>query len=64
MSSGAASARGGAGSLRLAMVDHAALAANDSTSRTEDQLRWVSGQCSESNSKGKGHCGLIKAIFP
>lgn len=25
--------------------------------------RWVSGQFSESNSKGKRHCGLIKAIF-
>ena len=24
--------------------------------------RWVSGQFSESNSKGKRHCGLIKAI--
>lgn len=25
--------------------------------------RWVSGQFSESNSKGKGGCGLIKVIF-
>lgn len=26
--------------------------------------RWVSGQFSESSSKGKGECGLIKATFP
>lgn len=44
--------------------DDAAPAANDSTSRTEVSCRWVSGQFCESNSKGKWHCSLIKAISP
>lgn len=44
--------------------DAAARSASDLLQEPQVDRRWVSGQFSEINSKGKEECGLIKAIFP
>lgn len=61
-SSGASSARGRGPFRRPG--DAAARSASDLLREPQIDCRWVSGQFSESNSKGKEECGLIKAIFP